>query len=229
MEKYLLFDVTGWYRTGLYRELKALGLCVLMSGELTRNLLYWDGWRNFDREKTLLVFPGNGASIVKDYLAECCPSWLSQWLWKASVPAKRLWTPGNYPVAVAGRINPGVLVGIKDVVIIDDVISSGETCRKILELNQAFIPGARWHAAAWVLQRSAKLKGFCGLFSPVEVGTDKSKAPVNSLSTLLECSDIAQSYAVRNFDNPEDLLSSLRNPDNFLPPVNSGDFDNHCV
>lgn len=229
MEKYVIFDRPGWYRPGLYRELKALGLQVLRANELMTSLRNWEGWEDYDRSKTLLVFPGNGASIIKGYLGQNCPEWLGQWQWKTSVPAKRFWTPGSYPEAVVGRINPGVLVGFKDVVIIDDVISSGETCRQIKALNQPFIPNVHWHAATWVLQRSAKLKGFSRVFSAVQVGSEKSKVPVNSLSTLLERPDIAQSYAARNFANPDDLLKSLLNPNNFSPPCDSKGFDNHCV
>lgn len=82
---------------------------------------------------------------------------------------------------------------------IDDVISSGETVRKLRKENEKFIPMAEWQAVTWVTQEAAATKGFSAVFAVETVGTKERKSPINSLSTLVECQKIAESYARRNF------------------------------
>ncbi|TSC55334.1 MAG: Uncharacterized protein G01um101418_978 [Parcubacteria group bacterium Gr01-1014_18] len=208
-KKYLIWDVPNisiswseWFEM-------EFGVTILDPLEMTRKILLWKGWGNCGSWSTLVVFPGCGATLVKFYIETLNADWTSQWLWKAHPFAKRFWNPGQNPVALVGRVSRGVIVGIKDVVVIDDVISSGETIRKCRKENLMFIPGARWHALSWVGQKAAITKGFVGTFSSVVVGEIGTKVPINSLSTLIEKKDIAGSYAKRNLGNQEKAFLEL--------------------
>jgi len=179
---------------------------IICGRQMTRGIEEWEGWKNFSPATTLLVFPGNGANIVRGFVD---PKWFLSWQ-TASATAKRIWIPGEPPQAIAGRIFPDRFVlGVKDVVIIDDVISSGETAKKLRVVNMPWIPATQWHAVAWVMQKAANLRGFYSSFAAVEVGEPNRKDPVNSLSTLIENVKIAESYARRNFPNPEAFLALL--------------------
>lgn len=166
--------------------------------------LAWYG-KVFTDPSTLVVFPGNGASIVRRYVPK---GWLHAWNW-IGVDAKRIWIPGEDPQTVVGRIADRMMLGIKTIIIMDDVISSGATIRRIKELNEPWIPGAVWDAWAWVRQKSANTKGFSRVNSTEWVGTFQRKTPINSLTTLLENPEIARSYAERNFSNPAAFLAAL--------------------
>ena len=168
---------------------------------MTNNLLAWQDWECFEPWTTLIVLPGNGASIVKKYIDKAKPFWLWRWPWKAYPHAKRIWIPGESRQAFVGRINRGVLIGIKTVVVIDDVISSGETIRKLRKENENFIPMANWHAITWVMQEAAITNGYSKIFAAKAVGLKERKVTINSLSTFVECRWIAESYARRNFEN----------------------------
>jgi hypothetical protein len=198
MERFLIIDIV--VKAGVKEMLaEKFGLTILDAQTMTNDLLLWQGWGRFEPWSTLIVMPGNGASIIKKYINNEKPFWLSQWPWKASPHAKRVWTPGEKPQAFVGRINPGVFVGIKTVVVIDDVISSGVTVRKIKKKNESFIPTAEWQAVTWVMQEAATTRGFSDIFASKMVGSKERKVPINSLSTLVEYREIAESYAWRNF------------------------------
>lgn len=207
MQKILIYDVPH-IPHATAAQFEKLGLEVLQAEVLTQGLIKMQLWGNLDPQKTLLVFPGNGASIVRAYLPT---SWLKKWKC-ARVHAKRYWKPGMDPRIVVTRISDQMLLGVWDVVVIDDVISSGQTMRKLRELNQPWIPGATWHALTWIAQRDTaqrKLKGFAALCASEEVGVKGSRIPINSLSTLLEHPEIAQSYAQRNFSASGEFLRLL--------------------
>lgn len=213
MERFLIIDVG--VESDVEKVLaKKFELTILDAERMTSELLTWDGWGHYDPRTTLIVLPGNGASIVKKFIQKEKPFWLWQWPWKAFPHAKRIWIPGENPQAMVGRINRGVLVGIKTVVVIDDVISSGETIRKLQKGNEDFIPMAKWQAVTWVAQKAAATKGFANIFATKTVGSRERKVPINSLSTLIECQEIAESYARRNFGVKAEtflkLLESLR-------------------
>jgi hypoxanthine phosphoribosyltransferase len=161
------------------------------------------------------VLPGNGASIVKKHIDKAKPFWLWQWPWKFFPCAKRTWKPGENPQTFVSRIAPTqMILGARSVVVMDDVISSGETIRHLRRINEPWIPGASWKALTWVKQESATTKGFSMVFAAKTVGLKESRVPINSLSTLIECPKIAESYAQRNFGNEakdfEKILESLR-------------------
>ena len=172
--------------------------------EFMCSYLAWYG-EVFTDPSTLVVFPGNGASIVRRYLPK---GWLQTWNW-TGVAAKRIWIPGEDPQTFVGRIVDRMMLGVKTVIIMDDVISSGATNKRIKQINEPWIPGATWEAYAWVRQKTADTRGFSRVNSSEWVGTFQQKAPINSLSTLLENPEIARSYAERNFPDLAAFLAVL--------------------
>lgn len=213
MERFLIIDipVVNDVRESLK---KIFEITVLDARKMTIDLLAWQRWKDFEPWSTLVVLPGNGAGIVKKFINKENSSWLCKWPWKSFPHAKRSWIPGENPQAFVGRINPGVLVGIKTVIVIDDVISSGETIRKLRKENEIFIPMAEWQAVTWVMQEAVVTKGFTTVFATKTVGVKERKVPINSLSTLVECREIAESYARRNFSSLAEtflkIISGLR-------------------
>jgi len=203
--KYLIDDVRAGEGVHVFSDF--LETEVVSGNRVTNELLGWAGWQEFNPDRTLLVFPGNGSGVVREYLPE---PWLNRWRW-VTVPAKRIWVPGENPQVVVNRIFPRQFVlGVKDIVLVDDVVSSGQTARAIKKMNEPWLPGARWHVVAWMTQRAATLKGFSSSYFPLEVGTIKTKVPINSLSTLVTNEQIAKNYAQRNYPQPEEFLSALK-------------------
>lgn len=213
MEKFLIVDVDCPCETqGRFVE---FGLSILDAQMMTDDLLAWEDWERLEPKSTLVVFPGNGASIVRKFINNENPRWLARWPHQATPFAKRVWRPGEDPRAYAERIFPqGFLLGLKSVVIIDDVISSGETIKKLRRENDPFIPGADWKAICWVAQQAASTKGFSTVFATKTVGEKNHKVPINSLSTLIEYREIAELYARRNFGEKAQaflkIIESLR-------------------
>ncbi len=178
-------------------ELRAMGFCLHPFRDMAQSLVEREEWNRFYPDKTLLVFVGNGGNKVRN----CLPcEWMSCWLWKADAFAKRFWEPGGYPDAIANRFARGVYVGISDVVLVDDVVTSGITARRVREANALWVPNACWHVATLIAQKSASLRGYRSSFSVTQIGTTKHKVPVNSLSALIIDSEMATIYAERNLD-----------------------------
>lgn len=199
-EKYLINDIGA--KDERLTTFTALGLTVLSAEDLTKLTLTAPIWQELGPKNTLIVFPGNGGNIVYAYLPA---SWREAW-WHCRVEAKRAWAPGHDPEAMVGRVyERGFLLGVKNIVIFDDVISSGCTARALLCHNSVWIPNARWHAVTWIKQRSADLRHFASRFAACEVGSNK-KAPINSLSTLRDSPAMAERYAGRNFSSRGNLF-----------------------
>lgn len=200
--KYIINDVAA-------KAFRFAGVSVLDPKKLTEPIRAWNRWSKFDPQTTRIVFPGNGARDVQRHLGE---TWLSQWR-TDEVPATRFWWPGegNNPSAVVGRVLPTGAFDFQttDVVIIDDVVSSGATVSKIRERNAVWMPKARWHIATWIKQRACRLRGFEDVLFGEEVGKNGLRVPVNSLSTLLDNAAVAKSYAERKFSQPEKFLAAL--------------------
>jgi len=210
MERVIIVDVNHTPVT--LDMLKSFDLRVLEASDLTGRLVAWDGWKEFDPSSTLVVFPGNGASIIRKYLPV---NWFEKWT-TVSVPAKRYWEPGSAPVVISQRIFPSsMMLGWRKIVVVDDVVSSGTTARVLHRINQPWFPGADWYAVTWVAQMSYSARCYSGVHAVEWVGTDKTKIPINSLSTLLAEREIAESFANRNLREDDsvrflDLLQELR-------------------
>ncbi|MDP4001156.1 MAG: hypothetical protein Q8P83_02860 [bacterium] len=208
-QRYLIVDVD--LRANESEELVQLGFKLLRPQLMSDQLMTWSGWAEFDRDQTLLVMPGNGAVRVASYLPE---QWLEGWKVR-QVDAHRMWVPGSDPFAFVGRIDTAMLLGLRNVVVLEDVVSSGSTIRKIRQINLPWIPNVHWHVASWVRQAAASTKGFVMVEESVLVGTQSKKASVNSLSTLIEDRELAQSYATRKLMDLAErffhLLEQIRN------------------
>ncbi len=187
-------------------EFSTLGLCLHYLSDITQVFVARKEWDNFHPDTTLLVFVGNGGSKVKNLLPR---AWTSRWLWKADAFAKRFWEPGMHPYAIAHRFARGVYVGISDVVLIDDVVSSGVTARRVQAVNVPWVPNAHWHLATLIAQRSASLRGYRSSFSVIDVGTMQHKVPINSLSALIADSCMAKVYAERNLSEKAQVFLRL--------------------
>ena len=196
MEKIIIIDAPFSFDSAVFAN---YGLRAVSAQQLTEDLLSWRRWRELDPWRTLLVFPGNGANLLRREIVSINPNWLSAWPYQEALKAKRLWEPGKPPEALVGRFGDSVYVGLKQVIVLDDVVSSGDTCRQVYRHNYPYTPGADWLACTWVAQRSARLRGFKGLDALVWAGTSAQRAPINSLSTLIERPEICRIYAERNF------------------------------
>jgi len=208
MEKFLIADVPLTQR--VLSRLSGFEPTILEAGQIIEQFIAFDVWSLLPRASTLLVFPGRGAEIVRSGLPD---SWLVQWKW-ASVYAKRDWELGQSPRVSVGHIFPdGLHLELTNVVIIDDVVSSGLTCKKLMIINNPWFPRARWHITTWVMQRAASLRGFEIIRAVCSVGTKETKTSVQSLSTLLLDKEIASGYIERHIANKSgflDLLEELR-------------------
>lgn len=166
-----------------------------------------------NQQNTLLVFPGNGACFVKNSLPKEILGRFSQ----TNVFAKRGWYDNKDPLVIVGEINPDhlLMLNIKKVVVIDDVISSGNTMRKLYNRNYWKFPRADWFATSWIMQYprvkvSSGIKGFEETITTSLVeGNQGQRVPINSLSTLLQCPAIAKEYATKCFRNPVVFLKIL--------------------
>jgi orotate phosphoribosyltransferase-like protein len=100
---------------------------------------------------------------------------------------------------------------VRRVIVIDDVISSGRTLELVVQRNSWRFPRAQWYACAWIT-RKRKLRGYAGVMaSALVTNCYGQRVPINSLSTLLKCSDIATSYAERHFgERAGEFLSTMR-------------------
>jgi len=206
MKKILIIDVDCSVNPEIFRD---FGLEVVFSNSLTNSLLTWDIWGQIDPWQTLLVFPGNGSNLVKKEINKLYPGWLESWPYKSYIQAKRFWEPGKNPVARVGSIGSGVYVGLKQVIIIDDVVSSGETCLRVYQRNNMYTPNARWLSLCWIAQKSARLKNFSSLMSVESAGEENKRAPINSLSTLIINQEICRSYSERNFPSRAEEFQTL--------------------
>lgn len=207
MEKILIIDADCPVAPELFR---GFGLKVVFATKMTLVIMSLEIWKQIDPWRTLLVFPGNGSLLVKDQIELLFPGWLGKWPYKSYLPAKRFWEPGQNPVALVGDICRGVYVGITKVIVIDDVISSGETCLKVYKRNFINIPEAKWLAISWVVQKSLHLRNYSEIFPIEVVGEEGKRAPINSLSTLIADREMCRLYANRNFaDRAQDFESLI--------------------
>jgi len=159
-------------------------------------------------EERLVVFPGNGAIDAKDSLE----------YWKdyncVNVYAKRKWQVGNDPEVIVDEIFTE-WPSVKEILVIDDAISSGETMKKLCEKNANKFPEASWTGACWISQKPrskapAGIPGFKKAIAGLVVeGPQGRRVPINSLSTLIKDQEIAQKYTLRYFQDPEKFLRIL--------------------
>lgn len=199
MKKYIINDA------GVEVDcLRQFGVEILEPCQMTEALRSWEGWSRLSTDTTRIILPGNGATDVAKGLGA---DWLAKWS-TDKISATRFWWPGSNPVASVGLALHGFDFQTQDVVIIDDVISSGATIQKVRDRHEPWMPKAKWHALTWIAQRNMKLKGFTTVYATAMAGDQSTKAPINSLSTILAVEKIAKNYAQKNFSN-EDCVRFL--------------------
>jgi len=158
--------------------------------------------------ETLLVFPGNGSNYPRR-LSHICQASSD-----ASVYAKRFWQPGTDPIVTAGVILPDIflITHVKTVVVVDDVISSGLTMQKVHQNNAWRFTQAKWVGVSWVAQipqmrAKSGVNGYERVATACVIGkTNGERVPINSISTLRQQREIAESYAQRQFRKPDVFL-----------------------
>lgn len=161
-----------------------------------------------ENNNVLFVFPGNGADYPRSLSAICRETS------SVEVFAKRLWTPGSEPIAIVGTFLPEPFMNlwVKTIVVVDDVISSGQTMFKLHQNNSWRFPKAKWIGATWVSQSlhaksSSGIKGYSSVFASFLVeGQLNRKVPINSLSTLREIPEMAKNYARRHYVDVGEFL-----------------------
>lgn len=167
----------------------------------------------FEGVQTLWVYPGRSAAAMADW---------NEWVWKYGIKsvyppefvfAERRFDSYGNAVAHVGEIQHGVVVNpaVERIHVIDDVVSSGITMRTLYKRNAAKFPRAFWYGCSLV-SRLSDVRGYSSLQYVVHVPTvpQMPKAPINSLSTLLNDEKVSANYARKNFDNPDKFLESLR-------------------
>ena len=162
-------------------------------------------------QNTLFVFPGGGGELTKK---------LSR-AWReyahTEVFAKRFWKPGQDPFTLAGMILPNYFMplAVEAIVVLDDVISSSTTLKKLHETNAWRFPRAKWYGGAWVSQmpRGKFPSGIIGyeeiFVSVVIAGADEKRVPIVSLSTMLDDPKLAADYAQKHFVNSAIFLECV--------------------
>lgn len=196
-----------------------------------------------DPREVLVVFPGESAKRVRErtnVLFASKPSADALGYSNASVDARRVLyeipqetlvpvdVKANLsrdpmapePHAIVGEIlpNESVLPQYTFILVMDDVISSGETMLKLKERNAQKFPNAKWIAASWIMARPqnkapAGIKGFDRTFAGAVLQRPSGLRPkINSLSTLVLNEERGQAYASDNVkkEDREEFLAILK-------------------
>lgn len=158
-------------------------------------------------QSTVLLLPGEGAVAAESYsfLSKNCSRSLH-------IKAHRHWQPGSSPIIEMEKLEINKsLENIKDVIVLDDVISSGRTMNTVYDLNKDIFPGAQWHAAVWLSQRNPDCTNFANIFAGAKIIHEGlARVPINSLSTLIKDPQRAAFFAKRNFKDPDTFLNLLK-------------------
>jgi hypothetical protein len=148
---------------------------------------------NLKQESTLFLYPGESAQRVKSLgFNGHFPS--------QEIFAKRIWQQGSEPFVLVHSLEWGINPEIENVIVVDDVISSGATVTLVRERNGWKFPRAIWYAAV-PITRKEKIPNYKKIFScEVVKEINGKKIPINSLSTLITDPAVRQSYFARNFE-----------------------------
>ena len=139
-----------------------------------------------------------------------------------SVHASRRFDAFGNAIVTVGEVMRGRIVcpEVRIIIVVDDVISSGATCRKLCDRNRYKFPRAEWYACGCV-SRQEKIPGYKEVITPLLVPLDTLglKVPINSLSTLIDGEDVVGGeYARKHCLTPDifvKALASVRSRDEF--------------
>jgi hypothetical protein len=162
-----------------------------MSQRLLSRLLYYE----YD-PPTIVLYVGRSGQIVRSFLGSS--DLLGE---EVNVHAVSWDRGGSQPLVTTGPIDrePFIDTYIGQVLVIDDVISTGTTLELLCARNAWRFPKAFWSAGVWVT-RKKKLDGYKMIDSTLLVTHPKGKrVPIVSLSTLCAQTEIARSFAEKHF------------------------------
>jgi len=158
---------------------------------------------SFHANDTLFIYPGESARYIKDL-------GFSLDYEEQAISAKRFWIPNNDPVVLVGRTEPDAIdCSVENIIVVDDVISSGTTMSKVYKNNCWKYPKARWYAVT-PFSRKERLANYKDVFcSFVIEDVNNKKPPINSLSTLIKSPEMRATYLERNFVDSKKFIDSL--------------------
>ncbi len=171
--------------------------------------------KGLNLKNPLFVFPGNGATTVSEYIKNAKEKLdISNSIY---VPTERILTkPGKFDLLIDTKSIPEELP--KNIVIIDDVVASGQTTNTIafrLRLNNY---KANIISASWTYVYGAYLdEDYVDqtVTSLAVKGNYVKRPPINSLSCLTspraKYDAMKISYAQKYFENPQAFLSIIQN------------------
>ncbi len=205
----------GWLETYDARD-----LTISLSDKLETLL------RVVNKKRTIVVFPGNGAQVIKDLL----PDGLLDGVSTVEIPTER-------KVGSNGSVNGVELLGrtklreavaerkAETIIILDDVIVTGSTLIAVKDAisgrNIEFYAGALMMRSP--LQRGGRcsaesgIEGYTSVIAPIVYQGISGTPPVNSLSTLMGESDksrtVRAKYISQYVEDPStfmDTVSAIR-------------------
>jgi len=136
-----------------------------------------------DARRTLIIYPGNGAKTVKDYLQKSGVDTFQGLV----VPTQRISLgKGRFEISIGLPLS--LPEKPEEILVIDDVVASGQTCRElacVLARRYGYLP--KMKLACWLMLSSAELSYYYdNVFSYTVVKPNYvQRPPINSLSCLL--------------------------------------------
>lgn len=161
--------------------------------------------------RTLFVFPGNGAKDFFNRLAVLGVNFPKS----LDIFASRIWQRGHQPVVTVNWRVIENLDSICRVVIIDDVVSSGETILQVKKSSPDLLKRLNWQTVCWVFKHSAQdqiKKEFVSVETDILGKRINGRLAINSFSTLTKRHDVLESFAQTHAKNPTEfclMVSSL--------------------
>lgn len=168
---------------------------ILWQEEIEKTLVENFKKANYDPTKTLLVFVGQSSYELRYRLIQIMPR-INDFK-QLYVTAERIYSRTETDhLRIEARVaqmldNAPYDLSVSNIVVIDDVVSTGITARTLWERNYLSYPNAKWSLFSLV-SRLERLKGYEKLEPCVLI--DSRYSPINTLSKLVECVKIADEY-----------------------------------
>lgn len=196
-------------------------LQVVDGFDLTQNLLETLLRENVLQDDTLIVIPGNGAKVVSDYINQQSSILVPERT--IFLKTKRIKQKDGFNVSV--DFSPLSDRQVKNILIIDDVVSTGQTASTIAKGIKERFPQSRCLLAAWLFVSPSvreNQKTGSGVSeidktytSIILKGNYVGKPPINSLSCFIR-SGTKYDEVKENF-----MQKYIRNPEEFIDIINS--------